>query len=243
MRRADRLFQIVQHLRARRLTTAAQLGDLLDVSPRTIYRDIRDLSLSGIPIQGEAGIGYALDRSFELTALMFTPDEVEAVVVGLRMAQAFAGHRLSDAAVTALDKVILALPRHRRDEVDRSPIYAPAVHANHHVDPLREQLSDAVSARSVLQLTYADDGSRETIRAVQPLALHFWGSVWTLAAWCRLRRDFRNFRLDRIHACTSTGDSFADEPGKTLEDFLRAIESRQSAIKAQSKPAKGADRR
>ena len=111
MRRADRLFQIVQHLRARRLTTAAELADLLSVSERTIYRDIRDLSLSCIPIQGEAGVGYRLDRSFELTALMFTPDEVEAVVVGLRMAQAFAGSRLSDASVTALDKVILALPK------------------------------------------------------------------------------------------------------------------------------------
>jgi len=111
MRRADRLFQIVQHLRARRLTTAAELADLLSVSERTIYRDIRDLSLSSIPIQGEAGVGYRLDRSFELTALMFTPDEVEAVVVGLRMAQAFAGSRLSDASVTALDKVILALPK------------------------------------------------------------------------------------------------------------------------------------
>jgi predicted DNA-binding transcriptional regulator YafY len=227
MRRADRLFQIVQHLRARRLTTAAQLGELLNVSPRTIYRDVRDLSLSGIPIQGEAGVGYALDRSFELTALMFTPDEVEAVVVGLRMAQAFAGHRLSDAAVTALDKVILALPRHRRGEVDRSPIHAPAVHANQQVDPLREQLGAAVNARSILELTYADDGSRETVRAVQPLALHFWGSVWTLAAWCRLRRDFRNFRLDRIRACSATGESFPDEAGKTLEDFLRAIERKR----------------
>ena len=234
MRRADRLFQIVQHLRARRLTTAAQLGELLNVSPRTIYRDVRDLSLSGIPIQGEAGVGYALDRSFELTALMFTPDEVEAVVVGLRMAQAFAGHRLSDAAVTALDKVILALPRHRRGEVDRSPIFAPAVHANHHVDPLREQLGAAVNARSILELTYADDGSRETVRAVQPLALHFWGSVWTLAAWCRLRRDFRNFRLDRIHACAPTGECFADEPGKTLEDFLRSVDLRLKAQKSRT---------
>jgi predicted DNA-binding transcriptional regulator YafY len=124
MRRADRLFQIVQHMRARRLTTAAQLAELLAVSERTIYRDIRDLSLSGIPIQGEAGVGYGLDRSYELTALMFTPDEVEAVVVGLRMAQAFTGNRLRDASVTALDKVVLALPKGRRAEVEHPQIYA-----------------------------------------------------------------------------------------------------------------------
>jgi len=222
MRRADRLFQIVQHLRARRLTTAAELADLLSVSERTIYRDIRDLSLSSIPIQGEAGVGYRLDRSFELTALMFTPDEVEAVVVGLRMAQAFAGHRLSDASVTALDKVILALPKHRRAEVERSQIYAPAVHAHGAVDPMRETLNAAINDHAILRLTYADDDSKQTCRNVRPLALNFWGSVWTLAAWCELRVDFRNFRLDRIRGCERTGDRFTDEAGKTLNDFLRA---------------------
>jgi len=223
MRRADRLFQIVQHLRARRLTTAAALADFLSVSERTIYRDIRDLSLSGIPVKGEAGVGYCLDRSFELTALMFTPDEVEAVVVGLRMAQAFAGQRLRDASVTALDKVILALPKHRRAEVERSQIYVPPVQARQEIDPLREMLNFAINEHAVLQLTYADDNARMTERAVRPLALHFWGSVWTVAAWCQLRQDFRNFRIDRIEACTRTGDSFTDEPGKTLRDFLRTV--------------------
>jgi predicted DNA-binding transcriptional regulator YafY len=223
MRRADRLFQIVQHLRARRLTTAARLAELLAVSERTIYRDIRDLSLSGIPVKGEAGVGYCLDRSFELTALMFTPDEVEAVVVGLRMAQAFAGHRLSDASVTALDKVILALPKHRRAEIDRPQIYAPPVHAHREIDSLRESLTSAINGHAVLRLTYGDDSDQYTDRSVRPLALHFWGSVWTLAAWCQLRQDFRNFRLDRIRACIPTGDIFTEDPGKTLNDFLRSV--------------------
>jgi predicted DNA-binding transcriptional regulator YafY len=222
MRRADRLFQIVQHLRARRLTTAAELANLLSVSERTIYRDIQDLSLSSIPIQGEAGVGYRLDRSFELTALMFTPDEVEAVVVGLRMAQAFAGHRLSDASVTALDKVILALPKQRRAEVERSQIYVPPMSTHREVDPIRETLNAAINDHAVLCLTYADDSSKQTRRNVRPLALHFWGSVWTLAAWCELRVDFRSFRLDRIRACERAGASFSDEPGKTLADFLRS---------------------
>ncbi len=226
MRRADRLFQIVQHLRARRLTTAAELANLLAVSERTIYRDVRDLSLSNIPIQGEAGVGYRLDRSFELTALMFTPDEVEAVVVGLRMAQAFAGPRLSDASVTALDKVILALPKHRRAEIERPPIFVPAVHAHQEVDRLRETLTAAINDKAILRLTYADDNGKNTERTVQPLALHFWGSVWTLAAWCRLRNDFRNFRLDRVQACDRTGELFTDEPGKALDDFLRTVRAR-----------------
>ena len=222
MRRADRLFQIVQHLRARRLTTAARLAQLLAVSERTVYRDIRDLSLSGIPVQGEAGVGYRLDRSFELTALMFTADEVEAVVVGLRMAQAFAGNRLADASVTALDKVILALHKHRRAEVERPPIYVPPIHGNTQVGPLRETLTAAIHSRTVLRLSYADDSGKQSRRDVQPLALHFWGAVWTLAAWCRLRQDFRSFRLDRIRTAAPTGDTFTDGPGQTLADFLRA---------------------
>jgi predicted DNA-binding transcriptional regulator YafY len=226
MRRADRLFQIVQHLRARRLTTAAQLGQLLSVSERTIYRDIRDISLAGIPVMGEAGVGYCLDRSFELTPLMFTSDEVDAVVVGLRMAQAFGGHRLRDASITALDKVILALPKNRRIEVERAQIYVPPVHAHTELDPMREFLHSAITDRAVLRTTYADDADRETLRDLQPLALHFWGSVWTLAAWCRLRQGFRNFRIDRIRACIRIGEAFPDEPGKTLNDFLRAMRVR-----------------
>src|SRR6516225_7125075 len=123
MRRADRLFQIVQHLRARRLTTAAQLADWLGTSQRTIYRDIRDLSISGVPVQGEAGVGYRIDRSYDLTPLMFTPEEVEAVVVGIRMVQAFGGNQLRAASRSALEKVALALPQHRREETEHQNLY------------------------------------------------------------------------------------------------------------------------
>jgi predicted DNA-binding transcriptional regulator YafY len=223
MRRADRLFQIVQHLRARRLSTARQLAQFLGVSERTIYRDVQDLSLSGIPVKGEAGVGYGLDRSFELTPLMFTPEEVEAVVVGLRMVEAFGGPRLRSAAVPALDKVVLALPKGRRTEVDRPQIYAPTVNSHRAVDGLLENVRAAIHDRAVLTLTYSDDQGRQTERPVQPLALHFWGSAWTLAAWCRSRKGFRNFRLDRIKACVRTGETFTDEPGKTLADFLRSV--------------------
>jgi predicted DNA-binding transcriptional regulator YafY len=221
MRRADRLFQIVQHLRARRLTTAARLAQLLHVSERTVYRDIRDLSLSGIPVLGEAGVGYSLDKSYELTALMFTPEEVEAVVVGLRMARAFGGHRIADAAGPALDKVILALPKERRAEVDSPQIYAPAVHAHGALEPLMEELRAAIGAHDVLRISYADGASKPTRRNVRPLALNFWGSVWTLVAWCELRTDFRSFRVDRIRKCKAAGHKFEDQPGHTLEDFLR----------------------
>ena len=226
MRRADRLFQIVQHLKARRLTTAARLSQLLHVSERTIYRDIRDLSLSGIPILGEAGVGYSLDRSFELTALMFPPDELEAIVVGLRMARAFADERLAQAARPALDKVILALPKERRTEVDRPQIYAPPVARHRQLEPLMEQLRTAIDTRQVLHVEYADSAGKPSQRTLRPLALNFWGAVWTLAAWCELRCDFRSFRLDRVLKAEPTGSPFAPEPGKTLEDYLAVIRAK-----------------
>ncbi|MBI4907494.1 MAG: YafY family transcriptional regulator [Acidobacteria bacterium] len=223
MRRADRLFQIVQHLRARRLTTASQLASLLQVSERTVYRDIRDLSLSGVPIHGEAGVGYRVDRSYELTALMFNREEVEAVVVGLRMVQAFAGPRLRAAAVPALDKVILALPAARRSEIEEPRMFAPVWNVHRSVDEVLELIRQAIEARQVIAVRYADEKQQETERRLRPLALHFWGASWTLAAWCELRVGFRTFRLDRMKECRVTMDRFQEEEGHGLEDYLRMV--------------------
>jgi predicted DNA-binding transcriptional regulator YafY len=224
MRRADRLFQIAQHLRARRLTTASQLSAMLGVSERTIYRDIRDLSLSGVPVKGEAGVGYTVDRSYELTALMFTREEVEAVVVGLRMAQAFAGPTLRAAAVPALDKVVLALPKARRAEIERPQMYVPPMpERTGPVEGAIETIRRAIDDRRVVRMTYTDANGEETVRDIRPLAMHFWGIVWTLAAWCELRNGFRSFRLDRIRGCEITAVIFAEEEGKSLKDYLRCV--------------------
>jgi predicted DNA-binding transcriptional regulator YafY len=128
MRRADRLFQIVQHLRGRRLTTAAQLAGWLEVSERTIYRDIRDLSISGVPVEGEAGVGYRLSPAFDLPPLMFTMDEVEALVAGARMVEAWGGPALGGHARSAVSKIALALPKSRREEIERTRLFAPVFH-------------------------------------------------------------------------------------------------------------------
>jgi len=141
----------------------------------------------------------------------------------LRMAQAFGGPRLRAAAVPALDKVILALPKSRRAEIDRPQIYAPLFSVHRAADKVFETACAAIDELAVLELTYIDDHGTETRRAVRPLALHFWGSAWTLAAWCGLRNDFRNFRLDRVRACSRTGASFHHEPGKTLADYLKSV--------------------
>ncbi len=213
----------MQHLRARRLTTAAQLSGWLGVSARTIYRDIRDLSLSGVPVEGEAGVGYRIDRAYDLTPLMFTPDEVEAVVVGLRMAEAFAGPSLRSAARMALDKVALALPQQRRAEIEQPQLFAPTFHINPALGERVEVVRQSIAARRKLDVSYRDKKEQESRRVLRPLGLYFWGTGWSLAAWCESRKDFRSFWLHKMSSCVSLDTTFEVEPGKSLEDFLRSV--------------------
>ena len=224
MRRADRLFQIVQILRARRLTTARQLAERLEVSERTVYRDIQDLSLSGVPILGEAGVGYTLKRGYDLPPLMFDYDEVEALVLGARMVAAWTSTPLATSAHQALEKIAAVLPERRRDAMEKLRVFVPAFHIAPQLGACFEVMRRAVREQTVLDLTYRTESGSESCRTVRPLAVYFWGERWTLAAWCELRDDFRNFRLDRMTAASPLPRTFASEPGKTLEDFLNRME-------------------
>ena len=224
MRRADRLFQIVQTLRGRRLTTARLLAERLKVSERTIYRDIRDLSTSGVPVEGEAGVGYRLRAGFEVPPIMFTLAEVEALTAGSRIIAAWGGSTLSAAAKTAQEKIAAVLPDERRAEIERTRVYAPDFFIPERHRATMDAIHRAISARRVLTLDYRDAKDSTSQRGVRPLALYFWGNSWTLAAWCELREDFRTFRLDRINTITSTERQFREETGKRFEDFLRAME-------------------
>lgn len=226
MRRADRLFRIVQQLEGRRLTTAAQLAARLEVSERTIYRDIRDLSVSGIPVRGEAGVGYSLPRGFHLTPLMFTPDEVEAVVAGIRMVAAFGGPQLRRASESALEKVALVLPPERREETGKARIFAPGFAFDPKVGERLEVLRQAIAVNMKILITYSDRDQAPSIRTLRPLGLYFWGPSWTVLAWCESRNDFRSFRLDRIQTLETGTESFVPEEGKRLEDFLERISRR-----------------
>jgi predicted DNA-binding transcriptional regulator YafY len=213
----------VQHLRARRLTTAAQLSGWLGISQRTVYRDIRDLSLSGVPVQGEAGVGYRIDRAYDLTPLMFTPDEVEAVVVGLRMAEAFAGPSLRSAARMALDKVALALPQQRRMEIEQPRLYVPTFHLDPILSERVEMVRQSIAARHKLDVSYRDKKDQESRRVLRPLGLYFWGNGWSLAAWCESRKDFRSFWLHKMTSCIALDTTFVIEQGKSLAEFLRSV--------------------
>ncbi|MEI9973882.1 MAG: YafY family protein [Ignavibacteriota bacterium] len=226
MRRADRLFQIVQHLRGRRLTTAAQLAGWLQISERTVYRDIRDLSLSGVPVEGEAGVGYRLSKGFDLPPIMFTFDEIEAMVTGARMVEAWGGPTLAAHARSALAKIALALPPARREELERSRLFAPGFHIRPEAAASLETARQAILQRRKLRVEYVDSQAKATLRTIRPVAVYFWGTTWTLAAWCESRNDFRNFRLDRMGAVEMLSDVFEDTAGRALEDFVKAMRSK-----------------
>ena len=226
MRRADRLFQIVQFLRGRRLTTAAFLAGRLGVSLRTVYRDVRDLSLSGVPVEGEAGVGYRLRSGFDVPPLMFTLNEIEALAVGARMVEAWGGPVLADSARTAIEKIVAALPADRRIAVEKTRLYAPGFHVDGRAMRQLESVREAIGSHRVLRLDYRDSGGKPSERDVWPLALYYWGRTWTIGAWCERRTDFRNFRVDRIAGLEMLARRYPDEAGKRLADFIRAMEAR-----------------
>jgi predicted DNA-binding transcriptional regulator YafY len=223
VRRADRLFQIIQTLRGRRrAVTAAELAEDLGVSDRTIYRDIRDLVASGTPIEGEAGVGYALKREYDLPPLMFDPDELEALALGARIASSFGDEGLGRASETALSKIEAVLPSRLRARLAASPLYAPRTWAGRSSSYALAVARTALSERRRLLIQYRRRDGDESERVVRPLGAFFWGRSWTLAAWCELRRDFRTFRLDRMERIEA-GEPFEEEEGRTLRDYLRNI--------------------
>ncbi|MHA6492353.1 helix-turn-helix transcriptional regulator [Pseudomonas borbori] len=219
MRRADRLFQIVQFLRSRRLTTAQWLAERLQVSVRTIYRDIQDLSLSGVPLEGEAGVGYVLRQPMDLPPLMFEREEIEALVVGARMVNAWADPDLQRAAESALAKIHSVLPTALRDELNGNRLFAPEVSYPVH---WLGQLRQAIRWQHKLQLSYRDESGQASLRRIWPLGLFFWGQTWTLCSWCELRNDFRNFRIDRVDSLEDLAETYQTGPGQRLEDYLAA---------------------
>jgi predicted DNA-binding transcriptional regulator YafY len=226
MRRADRLFQIVQYLRGGRLVTAAILAERLEVSERTIYRDIADLQSTGVPIDGEAGIGYIMRSGFDLPPLMFTREEIVALVTGARMVRAWGGTAMRTAAEEALVKIETVLPEKERDRVGGTKIFAPEMGLGEQTRNVIDRCEAAIEVREILSFDYHDEEGKATSRNVQPLGLWFWGKTWTLVAWCELRDDFRMFRLDRMERFAETGHSFKPAPERSLAEILRQIEGK-----------------
>jgi predicted DNA-binding transcriptional regulator YafY len=199
MRRADRLFQIIQILRrSTRPVTAAALAEELEVSKRTVYRDIADLMGQRVPIEGEAGLGYLLASGYDMPPLMLTPDEIEAVVLGAQWAAGRSDKVLSRAARDVIAKIAAVVP-----ERLRPLILEPGVGTRSAI-PEREDAVDTAILRAAirngvkLRLRYRSEAGEETDRTVWPVILGYAETSRLLIAWCELRHDFRHFRADRI---------------------------------------------
>ena len=228
MRRADRLFQIVDLLRPGRLTTARDLAQRLEVSERTVYRDIADLIGSGVPIEGAAGAGYLMRAGYDLPPLMLTRDEASALVAGARMMRAFAGTQMQRAAGEAMDKILAVLPADLKTQATEMPLYAVGKAAPDLSSETRarlDQIEAAIQNRRALDITYAREDGTPSTRRIQPGVMLFWGKVWTIGAWCELRQDYRGFRVDRMQIIAD-GPQFslsrARELGRAL-DILRGM--------------------
>jgi predicted DNA-binding transcriptional regulator YafY len=233
MRRADRLFLIINALRGRRTALPArQLAITLEVSLRTVYRDVADLQASGVPIEGEAGVGYILRKGADIPPLMFTAGELEALVAGTRFVRAFAGERLAREAQAAMIKIEAVLPPDLREQAAQSRIFAPIWRDTfqNEVATMLDRLHEAVLAHRVLCLDYTDAGGRRSTREVLPLCLSFWGGAWTLGTWCRHRAAFRNFRPDRIAGCRESGEVFVDAPGRDIATYLLSMRTHYAGL-------------
>lgn len=218
MRRTDRLFELVQTLRDGRLHRAVDLARSMGgVSVRTIWRDMATLMASGMPIEGERGVGYILRAPTTLPPLMLSSAEMEALRQGLRLVAEADDPGLAKAARSLASKIGAVAPAPAEPGLEDLFAFTGTAEnrAAHHVPVLRQ----AILARERLTLAYVEANGAESHRDIRPLHLDLGGRIWTLAAWCEARQGFRSFRVDRIVELAATGEHFAPEPGKTLQDF------------------------
>ncbi|MQQ07517.1 WYL domain-containing protein [Epibacterium sp. SM1979] len=219
MRRTDRLFEIIQILRDGQLHRAQDIADQLEVSVRTIYRDMDTLVASGVPVEGERGVGYLVREQITLPPLNLTAEELEALNLGMAIVAEAADPDLKSAALSLAEKIDAVLPTQTVAEADawKFAVYpfADAARGFSHMSTLRA----AIKARQKLALRYRRIDGTLTDRTIRPLHMEYWGRVWTLTAWCETRAAFRVFRIDLIEEARALPELFVDEPGKRLADF------------------------
>lgn len=237
MRRADRLFEIVQSMRGGRLRTADDLAEQLEVSRRTIYRDIVQLQATGVPIEGEAGIGYVLSSDYHIPPLTFTADEIAALVFGARVAQAWGGKDMARAAAEALVKIQSVLPDHLQGRIADAAVYAPDIVVDPALRPELDKWRNAIDGRHFADITYCSLNDETSVRTIRPLGLFFWGKVWTLLTWCEKRWDFRSFRVDRIMAGQVNTQCFPRTPGQELHDFMKRMDECEDEVVKRNRPS------
>ncbi len=221
MRRSDRLFDIIQRLRtARGPTTAAALADELEVTVRTVYRDVATLQARRVPIDGAPGIGYLLRRGFDLPPLMFTTEEIEAIAVGARLVARTGDPSLQDAAESVLSKVTVVLPEALRTQLASTPIFVSPSGA-----PAAEKIDLSVVRQAIrderkLHIAYADEKGACTERTIWPIAVAYYVQATLIGAWCELRQDYRHFRADRIATLMVLDECYPSDNGRLMAEWL-----------------------
>ncbi len=218
------MFQLVQLLRTRGFVTAARLAEEMEVSVRTVYRDVRDLVASGVPIDGEAGVGYRLAQGYELPPMTFTPEELEALVLGARMVQAWGDDAMAGPARAVLTKVEAVLPEPLREVLLRTALFVPTRAWGTRSTAELSTLRQAISQQRKLRIGYQKVAGEMSGRVIRPLGLYFWGDRWSLASYCELRAEYRNFRPDRITALELLDDRFDGRDGIDLQAYIHHME-------------------
>ncbi len=218
MRRAERLFRLVNEMRARGLCRADDLAQHFEICVRTVYRDIAHLQASGLPIEGAAGVGYLLRPGFDLPSVTFTYDQVDALAVGLAFVESLDDPVLAAAAREARAKIQAGMPDPGARKLTAAPYYS--LRRSTGAPPHAGLLRKAIRKRHVVQMTYADGDGQRSDRRVRPLAIWNLTDGWMFSGWCDLRQDFRSFRLDRIVVLSLTGDVFDDDEAKSLRRFM-----------------------
>lgn len=218
MRRAERLFRLVNELRVRGVCRAEDLASYFEISTRTGYRDIAHLQSSGLPIDGEAGVGYLLRPGFDLPAMTFTFEQLDALAMGLSFVEVAGDTSLSEAAREVRAKIQASLPEPDKRKLENAPLYASR--RDERAAPMLKLIRRAIRESNILEMHYKDTAENLTDRRVRPLAIWAFTDGWLFAGWCELRNDFRAFRIDRILAIDETGDNFTDNPNQNLQAYL-----------------------
>jgi predicted DNA-binding transcriptional regulator YafY len=218
MRRAERLFRLVNEMRCRGVCTAGELAGHFEVSVVTIYRDIAHLQASGLPIEGEAGVGYLLRPGFDLPTVTFTHDQIEALAIGLAFVERTGDSALSDAAREARAKLQACLPDPEERKLADAP-YFSLQNRSSAVEAVK-LLREAIRRRKIVQISYRNGQGEASQRRVRPLVMWNLPEGWMFSAWCELKRDFRTFRLDRIARLAVTEERFVEDEATGLRAFM-----------------------
>ncbi len=231
MRRADRLFQIIQILRrSRRAVTAVEIARELEVSPRTVYRDVADLIGQRVPVRGEAGFGYILDDAFDMPPLMLTPDEIEAAVLGAQWVAGRGDPVLANAARDLIAKITSVVPDRLRMLIDDPSIGTrPAIrHTPDGIDMAQARVW--IREARKIRLDYRDERGSTSQRVIWPVIIGFFDETRMLAAWCELRQDFRHFRTDRIVDAAFLEERHGVRPGILRQRWKRDMAEKHAAL-------------